>query len=293
MFDALVRQDGATVHIDLVGNGHVVTQNSDVLQTSPLAHRTVPADDGRLHPRVVLDLAVLQKDTALQANAIADNDIGTNNDVRADAAVLADLCAGVDHDIPTIHVGLAVGGEQFGVALRERGKVQTGTAQEILRLTDVHPEAFQVKRMELTFLANGRECLLFDRGGTQFDAVQHAGVEDIDTGVDTVADELDGLFDETVDARSMVGFVNDDAVFGRLINLRDDDSTFVTVVLVEIGQFFEGVIANNVGVQDEEGGVVLAQDTLRQLQGTGRAQRFGLDRELDADIVLFLVLAQI
>lgn len=59
---------------------------------------------------------------------------------------------------------------------------------------------------------------------------------------------------------------------------------------MEFSQFLEGVLADHVRVQDEERGVVLGQNLLRELQRTSRAQRFGLDREFDLDIVLFLVL---
>ena len=60
--------------------------------------------------------------------------------------------------------------------------------------------------------------------------------------------------------------------------------------LVEVGQLFEGVVADDVRVEDEEGRVILAEDLLSKLQGSGSAQGLGLDGEIDLDIVLLLVL---
>lgn len=88
----------------------------------------------------------------------------------------------------------------------------------------------------------------------------------------------------------MVGLVDDDAVFGRLLDLGDDNGALVAVALVVLQQLGEGVLADDVGVEDEERGVVLEQDLLGQLQGTGRVEGLRLDGELDVDVVLFLVL---
>lgn len=59
---------------------------------------------------------------------------------------------------------------------------------------------------------------------------------------------------------------------------------------MEFSQLFERVFANNVGVEDEEWRVILAEDLFCQFQGTGGTQGFGLDGEFDVDIVLFFVL---
>ena len=60
--------------------------------------------------------------------------------------------------------------------------------------------------------------------------------------------------------------------------------------LVEVGQLLEGVVADDVRVEDEEGRVVLAENLLSKLQGTGGAQGLGFDGEIDLDVVLLLVL---
>ena len=61
--------------------------------------------------------------------------------------------------------------------------------------------------------ANGGKSFLLDGGRAQFDALQDRGVQDIDTSIDAVADELDGLLDEAVDARGVIGLVDYDTVF--------------------------------------------------------------------------------
>ena len=66
--------------------------------------------------------------------------------------------------------------------------------------------------MELSILGHGRESLLLDGSRTELDALEHAGVENVDTGVDAVADELNGLLDEAVDAGGVVGLVDNDTV---------------------------------------------------------------------------------
>lgn len=54
----------------------------------------------------------------------------------------------------------------------------------------------------------------------------------------------------------------------------------------------EGVLADDIRVEDEERGVVLAQDLLGELQRTGGTEGLRLDRELYPDVVFFLVLGR-
>lgn len=49
------------------------------------------------------------------------------------------------------------------------------------------------------------------------------------------------------------------------------------MLLVELGELSEGVVASNVGIEDEEGLLVLAQDALGELEGACRAERLCLD----------------
>jgi hypothetical protein len=62
------------------------------------------------------------------------------------------------------------------------------------------------------------------------------------------------------------------------------------VLLVELGELLEGVVAGDVGVENEEWRLVLAQDGLGELQGAGSAEGLSFDRELNLDIVLRLIL---
>lgn len=84
--------------------------------------------------------------------------------------------------------------------------------------------------------------------------------------------------------------MDDDTVLGWLFNLGDADGTLIAVRLVESSQLLEGVFAGDIGVQDEEGGVIFAEDVGSQLQGTGSSQRLRLDGESDLDAEFLLVL---
>ncbi|KFY11986.1 hypothetical protein V492_04157 [Pseudogymnoascus sp. VKM F-4246] len=231
--DSLVRQDRAAIDVDLIGDRDVVSQDRDVLKTRPLAYAGVPSNDSGLDPGVVLDLAALEDDAALEADAVADDDVGADGDVGADAAVAADLGGGVDQHVAAVHVGRAGGREKLGVLLAKGGEVEAGSCEEVFGLADVHPEALEVEGVELAVLAHRGEGLLLDGGGAELDALEDAGVEDVEAGVDAVADELDGLLDEAVDARVVVGLVHDDSVLGGLLDLGHDDGALIAVGFVE------------------------------------------------------------
>lgn len=290
--DRLVRQDASAVDVDLITDRHIVTQHRDVLQTRPSAHGAVPPDDGGLDPGVVLDLGALEQDAALQTHAVADHHVRADGHVGAYSAVLADLGGGVDEDVTAVHVGLGRGREVLAAALGERGQVQTCAAEEVLGLTDVHPEAVQVEGVQLVVRSHGRERLLLDGCRPQLNALEHRGVEEVQPGVDPVPHELDGLLDETIDAARLVGLVDDDTVLGGLLDFGDDDGALVAVVAVEFEQVLEGVVADDVRVEHEEGRVVLEEDLLGELQGTGGVEGFGLDGKLDVDVILLFVLGR-
>lgn len=164
-------QNGATVDINLVADGNVVSEDSDILQTRPAANRAVPANNGGLDPSVVLDLAVLHHDAALKTDTVANDNVGTNNHIGTNTAVLADLGGGVNHDISAVNVGLCVRGKHMGFALGQGSQVQTSTSEEILGLTDIHPEALEIVGVELALLTDGGEGLLFDGGRAELDAL--------------------------------------------------------------------------------------------------------------------------
>ena len=157
-------------------------------------------------------------------------------------------------------------------------------------MADVHPETFQIEGVQFAIFDDGGESFLFDRCGAELDAAEDRRVEDVETGVDPVADVFDGLFHEAIDAGGVVGFVDYDAVFGGFFHFGDDDGAFFAVGFVEVGELLEGVFADDVGVEDEEGGVVFAEGLFGEFEGAGCAEGFGLDGEFDLDVVLFFVL---
>lgn len=269
--DGLVREDTPAVDVNLVANRHVVAEHCHVLEARPLADYAVPADNGALDPGVVLDLGAREEHAALQADAVADHHVGADGDVGAYSAVLADLGRGVDQHVAAVHKRRRGGREVLGGLLGQRRQVEAGARQEVLGLADVHPEAVEVERVQLAVLDHGGERLLLDRRGPQLDALEDRRVEDVDAGVDAVADELDGLLDEAVNARGVVGLVDNDAVLGRLLDLGHDDGALVAVRLVEGGQLLEGVLAGDVRVEHKEGCVVLGEHLLGELQGAGGA----------------------
>jgi hypothetical protein len=290
LLDGLVGQNGAAIDVDLVANGDIVTQYCDVLKPGPFADSAVPTDNSRLDPGVILDAAVLQNDTSLKTYAITDNDVGANGDVGANTAVFANLCGRVNQNVAAIDKGLRRGCEELRVLAGQRREVQAGAGEKVLGLSDIHPEALEIERVKEAILDNGRERLLFDGCGAELDTVKHAGVEDVDAGIDAVADKLDGLLDEAVNQRRVTGLVYHDTVLGRLLDLGHDDGALAAMLLVELGELLEGVVAGDVGVEDEEGRVVLAEDALGELERASGAQGLGFDGELDLDVVLLLVL---
>ena len=60
--------------------------------------------------------------------------------------------------------------------------------------------------------------------------------------------------------------------------------------LVEGGEIGEWVVADNVGVEDKEWLVVLAENLLGELEWSSGPEGLGLDRECDLDVVCLLVL---
>ena len=254
-----MRQDGATVDVDLVADGDVVAQHSHVLEPGPPTHGAVPPNDGRLDPGVVLDLASGQQHAALQPDAVSHDHVRPDGHIGTDPTVFSYLGRRVDQDVAAVHEGLRRRRQQVRAFLRQRREIQTRAGQEVLGLADVHPEPVQVERVQLAVLAHGGKRLLLDRGGPELDPAQDGRVEDVQARVDPVPDELDRLLDEAVDPGRVRGSVHDDAVLGRLLHLGHHDGSFVAVAPVEVGQLLERVVADDVRVEDEEGRVVFAE----------------------------------
>lgn len=212
-----MRQDGATVDVDLVVDGDIVAQDGAALETRPAAHGGVPADDARVDPGKVLDLGALENDTALETHTIAHHNIGTHHDVGTNAAVLTNLRRRMDHDVTLVDIVERGVGELGRVLLGKMAQIQAGAGQEVLGLTDVHPEALEVKGVELAVLRDEGEDLLFDGRGLELDAIENGGAEDVDACVDLVANELLGLLHEALDA-GRVGLVHDHTILGGIVH---------------------------------------------------------------------------
>lgn len=119
-------------------------------------------------------------------------------------------------------------------------------------MTNVHPEPFQVKGVEFPGLADGGEGLLLDRSRTQVNPLEDTRVQKVDTGVDSVSDKLDGLLDKTINPRRMGWLVNDNTKLGGLVHLGHHNGTFIAMSLVEFREILEGIVANDIGVEDKE-----------------------------------------
>ena len=144
--------------------------------------------------------------------------------------------------------------------------------------------------MKLAVFTDGGESFLFNRGRANFNSLEDAWVQDVDTGVDSVANEFDRFFNKTIDAGGMAFLVNDHTVFGWLFHLGDDDGALLAMVTVELGQLLERIVADDIRIQDEERRIILTKDLLGQFQRASSAERFRFDGEFDLDVVFLLVL---
>jgi len=145
LLDALMRQYTAAIDIDFVTNGDIVSENRHVLKTSPLANAAIPANNAALDPSVVLNLAISKHDTSLETNTIANHNIRADSNIRANLAVLANLGRRVNQDIAAMDPGSVGRGQELRLLLSERREVQASTSQEILGLSNIHPEAIEVE----------------------------------------------------------------------------------------------------------------------------------------------------
>lgn len=115
----------------------------------------------------------------------------------------------------------------------------------------------------MTVLDHGRECFLFDRGRAEFNAAENRGVENVKTSVDAVANEFNWLLNEAINAAGVARLVNNHTIFRGLFNLCDYNCALFAVCLVEFNELFEWIFADDVGVEDEERAIVLAENLLR------------------------------
>lgn len=97
------------------------------------------------------------------------------------------------------------------------------------------------------------------------DALQDAGVEDVEPGVDLVGHEDTRFLHEAADAAG-VGLAHHHAVLGWLFHTGHHQRALAAVLPVETGQRREGELADHVAVEDKEGLPALGQQVPRQRQ---------------------------
>ncbi len=102
----------------------------------------------------------------------------------------------------------------------EMRKIKAGACKVVLGLPNVHPETSEVERVKLLVGSDCREDFFLDRGGFRLDSVKDGRIKHVDTGVDSVADELHRLLDESID-HCRIWFGDNDTICGRLSDLCD------------------------------------------------------------------------
>src|SRR5262249_40113596 len=117
-------------------------------------------------------------------------------------------------------------------------------------------------------------------------AVEHGGIEHVDTGIHRIADDLSPrrFLDELRDA--LLGVGNDDSLLQRGPHARErprGDRLFFVMKLDQIGQID---IGDRVAADNEEWAI---EPLLRELDRTGRAQRRLLDRVMNFEAKRFAV----
>ena len=122
--------------------------------------------------------------------------------------------------------------------------------QEIRRLPNVHPVPGQLHLVKFLLRGHLREDFPFDRSGSIFDSANQVQVEQVESGIDFVADEDLRLLDKSLDLS--IFFRDDHTVPGRLVNLGHDNSPLAPMGLMEIDQILQRVFANYVRVEHEE-----------------------------------------
>lgn len=193
-------QHGCAVDVQLVLDRDVITENGDVLDSSPSTDAAIPTDDGAGDPSMITNDCVAHDDTSLKTSSWSDLGTWSDNDVRANQCRRIDLGRWVHKHVAAIHpLVLRRIGQEGRVGRGKVREVEASSGQVVFRLTYVHPESLQIERMQLLVGSDGGEDLLFDRGRSKLDSIENGRVEDVDTGVNPVTDELDRFLNESVD----------------------------------------------------------------------------------------------
>ena len=131
------------------------------------------------------------------------------------------------------------------------------TNKVVLGLTDVHPVSVQCEDIEIILSSHLREYFTLNRRGLQLNPVNNVHIQQIQTGINMVADICLRLLHELLDLSIFLG--HNDTILGRVFDCGCEDSAALAMCLVELYELGEGVVADDIRVEHEEEtrGVVL------------------------------------
>mmetsp|Transcript_11324 Transcript_11324/g.29089 ORF Transcript_11324/g.29089 Transcript_11324/m.29089 type:complete len:322 (-) Transcript_11324:291-1256(-) len=281
-----MRQDDASVDIHLILEVHVLADNAAVLHTAPLADAAVPPHDAVEDLGEVLRLCARHEHAVPQAHTVANDAVLPDRDVRADEAAIADLHAGIDQHVP---LDVAARRKLLRLLVPHGRQVQGEPGEVVLRLAHVHPVPGKGHREQLLVLRNLRKHLLLDGGRLQLNAVQHAGAQHVDAGVDLIANKGFGLLHKAVHQACSIG--DHHAVLGGIIHLCNEQGAFCVVCFVKLHHLFQRVLAYDIAVQHKERlAAAIVQKVPRDGERPGGAHGLLLLAAYDADSDLVLPL---
>ena len=161
------------------------------------------------------------------------------------------------------------------------------TNKVVLRLTDVHPVSVQCEYIKIILSSHLREYFTLNRRGLQLNPVNHVHIQQIQTGINMVAHVCLRLLDELLDLPVFLG--DNDTILGGVLDSGSENSAALAVCLVELDELGKRVVANDVGVENEQQarGVILQDVLLSQADWAGSAHRFILYRDRDLHFVLY------
>lgn len=157
-------------------------------------------------------------------------------------------------------------------------------------LPDIVPEVIlDGKGIKLTFFCHFRVDFSLDHAEPFWHSIQDRSAQHIDACVDVVADKLFRFLDESFNLACCF-IVDDNSEPGRVFNLGQEDAAFLSMAFVVLQQLFEGVVANNVTIEDEEQAIFVAllQLLFSKLDGSCSAKGFLLLGICEFDSIFFL-----
>ena len=195
--DSLVGQDSSSVKTGLVLELNILTGAGSAGDAAPGADGVLPADDRvgdegvGLHGGLGKDSGVSQTNTSADDASLADDDVG------AELSGRINLSARVNPDLAVVSTSSQ---RSIVVSLLNLGLDVHALAIEVVRgLANIHPVAWKLHLVKVVSSGHDREDLTLDGGGSVLDAVDNINVEQVESGVDLVADEDLGLLDESLD----------------------------------------------------------------------------------------------